>query len=115
MRGIDAGCRTGWIAAALVLALLATAERAAAQPATVTTCVVRDTGLSPFTMPVGDTAAFQDSVRRAEVLPHSGYAGEQPWFTVGWPIVFRGQRMAKYGRARFIDGNLLRRVGEHEG
>ncbi|HEY0151916.1 MAG TPA: hypothetical protein VGB92_07960 [Longimicrobium sp.] len=115
MRAIIAGCRAGRIAAALVLALLGSADRAAAQPQTVTTCVARPAGLSPFTMPVGDTAAFQDSIRRTEPLPHSDYAGEQPWFTVGWPIVFRGQQMAKWGWPLFLDANLLRRVSEYNG
>jgi hypothetical protein len=103
------------IIAALVLALLGTAQRAAAQPQTVTTCVARGAGLSLFTMPAGDTAVFQDSIRRAESLPRPDYAGEQPWFTAGLPIVLRGQWLAKYGRSRFIEGHLLRRVGEHEG
>ena len=83
MREIIAGWRAGWFATAVVLTLLGTAERAAAQPETVTTCVGRGAELSLFTMPVGDTAAFQDSIRRAESLPHPGYAGEQPWFTLG--------------------------------
>jgi len=115
LRGIIACCRAGWVATALVLALLGTAERAAAQPEMVTTCVSRGGGLSLFTMPVGDTAAFQDSIRRAEPLPHPHYAGEQPWFTVGEPFAFRGQRLVKYGLPRFIEGHLLRRVGEHAG
>lgn len=115
MRGIIAGCPAGRIAAALVLALLGTAQRAAAQPEAVTTCVARGDGLSLFAVPVGDTAAFQDSIRRAESLPRPDYAGEQSWFTVGEPFAFRGQRLVKYGRPRFIEGHLLRRVGEHEG
>jgi hypothetical protein len=118
MRGIIGGCRVEWGAIALVLALLGTAERAAAQPETVTTCVSRGADLSLFTMPVGDTAAFQDSIRRAEPLPHPGYVGEQPWFTLKEPIAFpagRGLRLTTYGRPRFIGGDLLRRVGEYRG
>jgi hypothetical protein len=104
----------GRIAAAAVLALLGTAGRTAAQAEPVTTCVVRGAGISLFRMPASDTAAFQDSVRRAEPLPRSGYAGGQPWFVQNQPIVFEW-RLTRYGLPRFIDGHLLRRVGEYQG
>lgn len=115
MRGIVAG-RGLWIAT--VLALLGTAGRAAAQAEMVTTCVARGAGMPLFRMPASDTAAFQDSLRRAEPLPRAGYAGEQPWFNsferVNFPSHYR-PGLGKHSRPRFIDGHLLRRVGEYQG
>lgn len=116
MRGIAAGF--GWIAATLALALPGTPGRVAAQAETVTSCVARGAGLALFRMPASDTAAFQDSVRRAEPLPRAGYAGGQPWFTphgrVPFPSHYR-PGIGRYGLPRFIGGHLLRRVGEYQG
>jgi hypothetical protein len=102
-------------AAAVLLALAGAAERTSAQADAVTTCVANGSELTSFRLAAGDTAAFQDSVRRAHPVPGPGYAGEQPWFTGNEPVNFRGARLNKYGRPRFIDAHLLRRVGEYQG
>jgi hypothetical protein len=102
-------------AAAVLLALLGTAEHMAAQAEMVTTCVASGSQLTPFQMAAGDTAAFQDSLRRAHPAPSPGYAAEQPWFSgKGW-IPFHQQPWSKASVPRFLDLRLLRRVGEHEG
>jgi hypothetical protein len=102
------------IAAAAVLAMLATVEPASAQADSVTTCTVGGSGLVLIRMPAADTVAFRDSVLRAEPLPRPGYAAEQPWFAQG-SLHFRFQNLNKYGLPRFIEGHELRRVGEHQG
>jgi hypothetical protein len=101
--------------AAVLLALLGTAGRAAAQADSVTTCVASGGGLALFRLAASDTVAFDDSVRRTDPASRPGYAAEQPWFTGYDPIPFSGQRLTKLGLPRFIEGHLLRRVGEHRG
>jgi hypothetical protein len=102
-------------AAAVLLALLGAAERTAAQADAVTTCVANGSELTSFRLAAGDTAAFQDSLRRAHPVPGPGYAAEQPWFTTNETISFRQGRLIKYGLPRFIDAHLLRRLGEYQG
>jgi hypothetical protein len=102
-------------AAAVLLALLGAAERTSAQAGAVTTCVANGSELASFRLAAGDTAAFQDSVRRAHPVPGPGYAGEQPWFTGKETISFRGWGLTQFGLPRFIEPHQLRRVGEYRG
>jgi len=104
-----------WIAAAVLLAVVGTAGRTAAQADAVTTCVANGSELASFRVAAGDTIAFQDSVRLAHPAPRPGYAAEQPWFTANEPISFRRGYLIKYGLPRFIEPHLLRRVGEYRG
>ena len=104
------------VATAALLACVAAAPRSAeAQADSVTTCVLRGAELVAFRLAASDTAAFQDSVRRADPTPRAGYLAGKEWHREELLPYIRGWWFYRSGDPYFVEPGRLRRMAEYAG